>query len=60
MENNEIQKKIDLFLNEHKIKIQGGQINTEKDMSLLLSRIAKSEIDKGNYEKGLYFAVNSF
>ena len=60
MENNEIQKKIDLFLNEHKIKIQGGQINTEKDMSLLLSRISKSEIDKGNYEKGLYFAVNSF
>lgn len=60
MENNEIQKKIDLFLSEHNIKIQGGQINTEKDMSLLLSRIAKSEIDKGKYEKGLYFAINSY
>lgn len=60
MEDNDIQKKINSFLNDHNIKIQGGQINTEKDMSLLLSRIAKREIDKKNYEKGLYFAINSF
>ena len=58
--NNDIQKKIDSFLDEHKIIIQGGQITTEKDMAALLNRIAKSEIDKGNYEKGLYFALNAY
>lgn len=58
--NNDIQKKIDSFLGEHKIKVQGGQITSEKDMAALLSRIAKSEIDKGNYEKGLYFALNAY
>ena len=61
MENNkDIQKRIDSFLNEHKIKIQGGQVTTEKEMALLLNRISKNEIDKGNYEKGLYFALNAY
>lgn len=58
--NNDIQKRIDSFLNEHKIKIQGGQVTTEKEMALLLNRISKNEIDKGNYEKGLYFALNAY
>lgn len=61
MENNkDIQKRIDSFLNEHKIRIEGGQVTTEKDMAVLLNRIAKSEIDKANYEKGLYFALNAY
>ncbi len=58
--NNDIEKRINSFLDEHKIKIQGGQITTEKEMALLLNRISKNEIDKGNYEKGLYFALNSY
>ena len=58
--NNDIQKKIDSFLNGHKIRIKGGKIHTAEDMSILLNRIAKKEIDNGNYEKGLYFAVNAF
>ena len=61
MENNkDIQKRIDSFLNEHKIRVEGGQVTTEKDMAVLLNRIAKSEIDKANYEKGLYFALNAY
>ena len=61
MENNkDIQKRIDSFLNKHKIRIEGGQITTEKDMAVLLNRIAKSEIDKANYGKGLYFALNAY
>ena len=61
MENNkDIQKRIDSFLSEHKIKVEGGQVSTEKDMAILLNRIAKSEIDKANYEKGLYFALHAY
>lgn len=58
--NNDVQKKIDSFLKEHKIRIQGGQVTTEKDMAILLNKIAKNEIDKGNYEKGLYFSLNAY
>ena len=58
--NNDIQKRIDSFLSDHKIRVEGGQVSTEKDMAILLNRIAKSEIDKANYEKGLYFALNAY
>ena len=61
MENNgDIKKKIDSFLNDHKIKVKGGEIHTAEEMSELLNRIAKQEIDNGSYEKGLYFAINAF
>ncbi len=60
MENNNIQEKINSFLEEHKIRITGGQVTTEEEMAKLLNRISKSEIDRGNYEKGLYFALKAY
>ncbi|MGN0143445.1 MAG: tetratricopeptide repeat protein [Clostridium sp.] len=61
MENsNNLQSRIDSFLNEHKIKVRGGEVHTAEDMSSLLNTIAQKEIDNGNYEKGLYFAIKSF
>lgn len=58
--NNDLQKKIDSFLNDHKIKIKGGKVSTAQEMSSLLNKLAQREIDNGNYEKGLYFAINAF
>ena len=51
-----IQDKINNFLEENKIIIQGGAITSEKQLSSVLNNLAKGDLEKGKIEKALYFA----
>ena len=51
-----IQDKINNFLAENKIVLQGGEITSEKQLSLVLNDLAKGDLEKGKIEKALYFA----
>ena len=49
------QKEIDNFLEENKIRVQGGNISSNAELSLLLNSIAKDELKKENVDKAKYF-----
>lgn len=51
MDKNEINN----FLQENKIKIQGGTISNYKQLSLLLNSVARKEFEKGKIDKAMYF-----
>lgn len=53
------QEIIDKFLADNRIRVSGGQITDFKQLSFFLNKLAKNEIDKGKFEKGLYFADKS-
>lgn len=53
------QEIIDRFLQENKIKVTGGKITNFKQLSFYLKKFAKNAIDKGSFERGLYFADKS-
>lgn len=53
------QEIIDRFLVDNKIRVSGGQITDFKQLSFFLNKLAKNEIDKGRFDKGLYFADKS-
>lgn len=60
MDNKEnIQEFIDRFLEDNNIRVQGGKITDLKQLAFYLNKFAKNEIDKGRFEKGLYFADKS-
>lgn len=50
---------IDNFLKENKIKIHGGNIESNEELSILLNNIAKDELKRGNIEKANYFINKS-
>ena len=54
-----MQNIINKFLEDHKIRVSGGQITNFKQLSFFLNKISQNEIDKGKFEKGLYFADKS-
>jgi tetratricopeptide (TPR) repeat protein len=57
MENNQnVQEKINNFLEENKINVKGGIIKSEKQLSSVLNDLAMGDLKKGKIEKALYFA----
>ena len=57
MENNKnIQDKINDFLQENRIKVKGGTITSEKQLSQVLKDLAMGDFKKRKVEKALYFA----
>jgi len=57
MENNEIkQDKINSFLMENNINVKGGTITSERQLSAVLNDLAMGDLQKGKFEKALYFA----
>lgn len=56
MENSKnIQDEINSFLEEHKIHITGGTIKSYKQLSSVLNNLAMGDINKGKFDKALYF-----
>jgi len=53
MDKNEINN----FLQENKIKIQGGTISNYKQLSLLLNSVARKEFEKEKIDKAMYFIM---
>lgn len=57
MESNQnIQGKINKFLEENNIKTTGGEIKSEKQLSSVLNKLAMGDLNKGRIEKALHFA----
>lgn len=54
--NQNIQEKINNFLEENKINVTGGTITSLKQLSSVLNNLAQSDLEKGKIEKTLYFA----
>ena len=50
-----IQDKINNFLKENKINITGGNITSEEQLSYVLNNIAMNDLNKGKWDKALYF-----
>lgn len=53
--NQNLQERITAFLKENNIKVTGGIINDERQLSSVLNNLAMSDLQKGKLEKALYF-----
>ena len=53
--NKEVQDKINDFLKENNINVKGGEITSEKQLSLVLNDLAMGDLKKGKIEKAIYF-----
>lgn len=53
------QELIDNFLKDNKIRVSGGKITDYRQLAFYLNKLAENEINKGRFEKALYFAKKS-
>lgn len=50
----DVQDKINSFLEENKIKVTGGTITSEEQLSSVLNKLAIGDLNKGKHDKALY------